>query len=86
MPRARPLRRPSGRPRADEVPRPVRSEGVISVVHTHPGKDFHPSYQDSREAIRIGLPIVVVTPIALSVAWPDGTTSYVLDSGWSRAR
>jgi proteasome lid subunit RPN8/RPN11 len=56
----------------------------IAVIHTHPVFLKEPSLGDRREAQRIALPIVVITPQAVTVAWPDGTTSYLVDGlGWA---
>ena len=49
----------------------------IAIMHTHPIGDNEPSRGDRLEATRIQLPIIVVTPEAISVAWPDGTMSYL---------
>lgn len=47
----------------------------IAIAHTHPVSDVEPSKHDRAEAQRLGLPIVVVTPFAITAAWPDGTIS-----------
>lgn len=47
----------------------------IAIVHTHPVGDINPSLHDRAVAQRIGLPILVVTPFAVTAAWPDGTIS-----------
>jgi hypothetical protein len=59
-------------------------EYCIAVMHTHPIGDNEPSRGDRLEAIRIQLPIIVVTPEAVTVAWPDGTMSYLARrTGWN---
>jgi len=61
-----------------------RPEHCVGIMHTHPIGDNEPSRGDRLEAQRIQLPIVVVTPEAVSVAWPDGTMSYLADrTGWN---
>ena len=46
---------------------------VIAVMHTHPLREPWPSDHDRAEARRIGLPVIVITPGAVTVARPDGT-------------
>ena len=46
--------------------------GALAIVHTHPRELPDPSAHDAKEARRLGLPVVVVTPRAVTVAWPDG--------------
>src|SRR6185503_4445452 len=46
--------------------------GAVAVVHTHPRNLPDPSVHDGEEARRVGLPVVVVTPRAITAAWPDG--------------
>ena len=65
----------------------ARPERCIAVMHTHPFGDNEPSLNDRREAQRIHLPIVVVTHGAVTVAWPDGTMSYLNDGPrWAAMR
>ena len=62
----------------------LRPERCIGVMHTHPFGDNKPSFGDRNEAHRIRLPIVVVTPVAVTVAWPDGTVSSLIDgASWA---
>ena len=64
-----------------------RPEHCIGVMHTHPFGDNKPSLGDRNEAQRIRLPIVVVTPVAVTVAWPDGTVSSLTDGvSWAAIR
>jgi len=56
----------------------------VAVIHTHPVRARNPSHRDVQEAQRIGLPIVVITPDAITAAMPDGTTVQLLGSGWKR--
>ena len=59
----------------------------IAIVHTHPIGDKEPSPGDRAEARRIQIPILVVTTQAVTVAWPDGTMSYLADrAGWNVMR
>jgi len=60
-------------------------EHCIGVVHTHPSGEKEPSRGDRAEAQRIQLPMVVVTQQAVTVAWPDGTMSYLAGrTGWNK--
>ena len=54
--------------------------GCIAIMHTHPGRELMPSTQDVLEAQRLGIPLIVVTPYAVTVANPDGTVSQL--AGW----
>jgi proteasome lid subunit RPN8/RPN11 len=59
-------------------------EHCIAVMHTHPNGNKEPSSGDRAEAQRIRFPILVITPAAVSVAWPDGTMSYLANhTGWN---
>jgi proteasome lid subunit RPN8/RPN11 len=58
--------------------------GCIAIIHTHPIVAPQPSRHDIAEALRLRLPIVVITPQAISVATPEGTTTQLFDSGWNR--
>ena|SRR5688572_16794624 len=48
--------------------------GTIAVVHTHPRGQPNASPHDVDEARRLRLPMVVVTPRAVTIARPDGTS------------
>ncbi len=62
----------------------LRPERCIGVMHTHPFGDNKPSLGDRNEAQRIRLPIVVVTPVVVTVAWPDGTVSTLINgASWA---
>jgi hypothetical protein len=62
-------------------------DDVVAIVHTHPHNLRDPSYGDVRVAMRLGLPNIVLTPNAVSVAWPDGTVSYLTEQmGWPGVR
>lgn len=58
--------------------------GCVAVMHTHPPRAPHPSRRDLAEAVRIRLPIVVVTPERVTVARPDGTSEELFGRGWRR--
>ena len=60
--------------------------GTIAVVHTHPRHLQDPSGRDVTEAKRLRLPVVVVTPRAISVARPDGSIGQLLGEDWSAIR
>lgn len=57
---------------------------IVAIVHTHPVHDLEPSSHDREEAVRVRLPILVLTPAAVTVAWPDGTASYLRRGSWLR--
>lgn len=61
--------------------------GALAVIHTHPPNTPEPSPHDRREATRIGMPILVLTPLAVTVAWPDGSAdALATKGGWHRPR
>ena len=65
--------------------RRVRHYGVIpantiAVIHTHSHNAPLPSVHDRMEARRIGLPILVVTPLGVTAAFPDGRSQRIVDS------
>jgi proteasome lid subunit RPN8/RPN11 len=65
-------------------PRPVH---CIGMMHTHPFGATQPSRGDRDEARRIGLPLVVVTRVAVTVAWPDGSVSSLIEGKrWAAMR
>jgi JAB domain-containing protein similar to deubiquitination enzymes len=46
---------------------------TVAVIHSHPVGSPDPSEHDRQEAIRLGVPMIVVTPEAISMALPrDG--------------
>lgn len=54
--------------RAEWAGAPV--DGTVAIIHSHP-RDFpEPSQHDRQEAVRIGVPVLVVTPGAISMASP----------------
>lgn len=57
----------------------LRPEHCIGIMHTHPFGAPQPSRGDRDEARRIGLPFVVVTRLAVTVAWPDGSVSSLIE-------
>jgi proteasome lid subunit RPN8/RPN11 len=62
--------------------------GCAAIIHTHPLGQNDPSANDVLEAKRIGIPIIVVTPDAVTVARPDGSVEKLANGrGWvSRSR
>ena len=56
-------------------------EHCIATMHTHPITDPLPSPRDRSEGQRIHLPMIVVTPLAVTVAWPNGRTEYIARRG-----
>jgi hypothetical protein len=56
----------------------------IAVIHTHPLVAPQPSKHDQAEALRIGIPIVVITHDSVTVATPQGTIAQLFGVGWSR--
>ena len=55
-------------------------DGTVAIVHSHPRTLPDPSKNDVDEAHRLGIPVIVVTPDAVTMVMPrDGTwigTSY----------
>jgi proteasome lid subunit RPN8/RPN11 len=65
----------------------LRPQRCIGMMHTHRFGDTQPSSGDRDEARRVGLPFVVVTRVAVTVAWPDGTVSTLVEGGrWAAMR
>lgn len=52
--------------------------GTIATVHTHPNGWRRPSHEDHQEAVRTGLPFLVLTRWDIWVAEPDSSRSKVL--------
>lgn len=46
---------------------------TLAVLHTHPKGEDRPSSRDRREARRLRMPVVVITPEAVIAAMPDGS-------------
>src|SRR3954470_4814615 len=65
-----------------------RPEHCIGTMHTHPSfGDTQPSRGDRDEARRVGLPFVVVSRVAVTVAWPDGSVSSLIEGErWAAMR
>ena len=57
--------------------------GTIAVVHTHPRRLPRPSRGDLDQAKRLGIPLVVVTPGAITAARPDGGVDTLFGAGWA---
>ncbi len=52
--------------------------GTVAIVHTHPRSLPSPSAGDYREAERLGMPIVVLTPRSITVARPGGEEEVIV--------
>jgi hypothetical protein len=64
-----------------------RPERCLGMMHTHPFGANEPSRGDREEAQRIHLAIVVVTRSGVTVAWPDGSVSSLINgSAWIAMR
>jgi proteasome lid subunit RPN8/RPN11 len=62
-------------------------EDCIAIAHTHPEASMDPSKGDIAVARRLGMPVLVITPAALSVAERDGSTRRIFRSiGWWQRR
>ncbi|HEX7419040.1 MAG TPA: Mov34/MPN/PAD-1 family protein [Thermoanaerobaculia bacterium] len=49
-------------------------EGTAAIIHSHPRTLPNPSQNDILEAHRLGIPVIVVTPDAVTMVLPrDGT-------------
>jgi Prokaryotic homologs of the JAB domain len=46
--------------------------GTVAVVHTHPAGQPLPSAHDLMEAQRVGVPMIVVTPMSVALATENG--------------
>lgn len=55
---------------------------TVAVAHTHPDGHPHPSQHDVEEAMRIGLPIYVVSRTAIARVDPTGLVTYVVDRAY----
>jgi len=61
--------------------------GDTAIVHTHPfGTDPRPSDSDVAIAVKLGIPIFVLSRGALWVAIPDGTSYKVADVQWEHGQ
>lgn len=60
--------------------------GTIAVVHTHPRHEEQPSYDDTRESMRLRLPFYVLTASAIWVVDPASGQSVRTSAGrdWIR--
>jgi hypothetical protein len=47
--------------------------GTIAILHTHPRGEERPSAHDRAEAVRLRMPVVVITAARVVAAMPDGT-------------
>lgn len=58
-------------------------EDCIAIAHTHPESAMDPSRVDVAMARRLGLPVLVITPRALTVADTDGNPRRLIRQvGW----
>lgn len=57
--------------------------GTIAVVHTHPRRLSRPSRGDLDQARHLGIPLLVVTPDAVTAARPDGSVDALFGAGWA---
>ncbi|MBK5259331.1 MAG: hypothetical protein JJE51_07040 [Thermoanaerobaculia bacterium] len=58
-------------------------KGAIAVLHTHPYTAPSPSAYDRAESRRISIPIIVITPMGVEAAYPDGSAGRVTGgAGW----
>jgi hypothetical protein len=56
--------------------------GTKAIVHTHPARWPRPSPQDRMEAVRLGIPIYVLTPRATYGTERSDVAAVVLDQNW----
>lgn len=57
-------------------------DDVVAIVHTHPRQNPRPSLRDQELAMRLAIPIVVLTPESIIVVEADGTVRTVVDRFW----
>lgn len=61
-------------------------DGTIAIAHTHPRDVPQPSVNDQKEAKRLGLPFVVVSPRNIYQIGADGKTVPVIrNQPWARS-
>jgi hypothetical protein len=58
---------------------------AIAIMHTHPHEAPRPSAHDRAEAKKIGLPVLVITPMGVVAAFPDGRSEKIV-KGWDSPR
>lgn len=61
-------------------------DGTVAIVHTHPLSVPDPSSHDIIEAERLGLPIIVLTPNALSITHRGKVSRVASRFGWFEQR
>jgi proteasome lid subunit RPN8/RPN11 len=52
--------------------------GVVAMAHTHPLRSPYPSVDDRNEAVRIGMPIFVLSPQIISLVHRNGDEETLL--------
>ena len=57
-------------------------EGTRAIIHTHPARWPEPSLQDRLEAVRLGIPIYVLTPRAIYKTERFEVAAVVRDEDW----
>lgn len=60
----------------------VVPDGCVAIAHTHPYLQTQPSPHDIDEAQRIHIPIIVITPVAVTIAHADGNVETLFSKGW----
>ena len=61
-------------------------QGCIAIAHTHPHYQQNPSHHDIEVARRTRIPIIVITPFAITIAQVDGRVETLFSKGWVNAR
>ena len=61
-------------------------EHCIGLAHTHPRGLRQPSPHDVDEARKLGLPIIVITTDAITVARADGEVEALFGAGWTNGK
>jgi hypothetical protein len=67
---------------ARETFRGAIPDGTVAVMHTHPNRHPRPSFHDQREAVRIGLPFLVVSRQHIYAVTLDGDVVPVVEQEW----
>jgi len=60
--------------------------GTVAIAHTHPKRLPYPSFGDRREATRLGIPFIVLSPGNINVATTSGDVIQVVTNRrWMRS-